>query len=176
MQKGLALKHGRELTRHTTKQSLNGGGVADKSGGSLGVRGRNAAHGSQQIVGDPLDKVARVLGLNLDHLVVDVLHRHVSAKLDSRSQIATVARIASSHHVAGIKHGLREGRNRLVGVSLVFAARKRGSSNQEKMQTSKGNQVNGQLAQISIQLTGKAQRASHTTHHTRNQRIQIGIA
>lgn len=175
MQKGLALKHGRKLVRNTTKQSLNGGRVADEGGGSLGVGGSNAANRRQQVVGDPFHEMARVLGLNFDHFVIDVLHRHISAKLDGGSQVAAVARVAGSHHVARIKHGLSKRRNGLVGVALVVTARQGGSADQEKVQTSKRNQVHGKLAQVSVQLTRKTQRAGHTTHHTRHKRIQIGI-
>ena len=45
-------------------------------------------------------------GLDFDHFVVNVLHGHISAKLNSSGQIATVTGIACRHHVAGIKHGL----------------------------------------------------------------------
>jgi len=70
MKESLATEHGRELLRHTLEQLLDGGAVADESGGHLETSRRDVADRRLDVVRDPLDEVAAVLILHVQHLLV----------------------------------------------------------------------------------------------------------
>ena len=63
---------------------LDGRGVSEEGCGHGHVLGRDVAHGRLDVVGDPLDEVAGHLGLVLQHLVLHLLHRHLSPELELR--------------------------------------------------------------------------------------------
>ncbi len=73
VKEGLAAEHGGELLRDALEEFLDGCGVADERGGHLESAGRNVADGRLHVVRDPLDEVAAVLVLNVQHLLVDFL-------------------------------------------------------------------------------------------------------
>ena len=66
----LATEHGSKLLRDTLEQLLDGGGVTDEGGGHLETARWDVADGGLDVVGDPLHKVAAVLVLNIQHLLV----------------------------------------------------------------------------------------------------------
>lgn len=75
MQEGLLPEHGRELITDTLEQFLNGGRVANEGDSHLGSARSNVALSGQDVVGDPLDEVGRVLILDVLHLLLDLFHR-----------------------------------------------------------------------------------------------------
>ena len=76
VEEGLAPEHGGELLGDPLEELLDGGGVADEGGGHLETPGRDVADGSLDVVGDPLHKVGGVLVLDVEHLLVHLLHGH----------------------------------------------------------------------------------------------------
>ena len=72
VQEGLATEHGRELLRDTLEQLLDGGAVADEGGRHLEATWRDVADSRLDVVRDPLDEVAAVLVLHVQHLLVDL--------------------------------------------------------------------------------------------------------
>ena len=70
VEEGLAPEHGGELLGDPLEQLLDGGGVADEGGGHLEAPWWDVADSSLDIVGDPLDEVAAVLVLDVQHLLV----------------------------------------------------------------------------------------------------------
>ena len=76
MKESLPSKHGGELLRDPLEQLLDGGGVSNEGGGHLESTGRDIADGRLYVVRDPFDEVAAVLILDVQHLLVNFLHRH----------------------------------------------------------------------------------------------------
>ncbi len=111
MQEGLAFEHSRELLRNALEELLDGGAVADKSGGHLKSPGGDVAHRDFNVVGDPLDEIAAVLVLDGQHLLVNFLHRHGAAENGGHREVSPMPWVASSHHVLGVKHLLSEFRH-----------------------------------------------------------------
>ncbi|KFO06580.1 hypothetical protein N312_00012, partial [Balearica regulorum gibbericeps] len=78
VQESLAPEHGRELLRDPLEELLNSRAVADEGGGHLEAARGDVADGRLHIVGDPLHKVAAVLVLHVEHLLVHLLHGHAA--------------------------------------------------------------------------------------------------
>ena len=72
MDEGPAPEHGRELLGDALEHLLDGRVVTEKGGGHLETARRDVAHGSLDVVRDPLDEVAAVLVLDVHHLLVDL--------------------------------------------------------------------------------------------------------
>merc|ERR1712096_358029 len=68
-------EHGGELLGDPLEQLLDGGGVPDEGGGHLQSSWRNVADSRLDVVRDPLHEVGRVFVLNIEHLLVHLLHR-----------------------------------------------------------------------------------------------------
>ena len=83
MEEGLPPEHGSELLGDPLEELLYGGRVADEGGGHLETSGGNVADGSLDIVGDPLHKVCTVLVLDVQHLLVNLLHGHATTENSS---------------------------------------------------------------------------------------------
>ena len=54
--------------------------VSDEGGGHLETPGWNVADGGLDVVGDPFNEVGRVLVLDVQHLLIDLLHGHATAE------------------------------------------------------------------------------------------------
>lgn len=80
MQERLPLEHGRELVADTLEELLNGGRVTEEGNSHLETPGRNVTLSGEDIVGNPLHEVCRVLVLNVLHLLLNLLHRHLSTE------------------------------------------------------------------------------------------------
>merc|ERR1712192_176461 len=104
VEESLAPEHRSELLRNSLEQLLDGSGVADEGSSHLETPGWDVTDGSLDIVGDPLNKVAAVLVLDVQHLLVHLLHGHASAEHSSNSEVTSVSWVAGGHHVLGVKH------------------------------------------------------------------------
>ena len=87
MQESLAPEHGSELLGDALEELLDGGGVADEGGSHLQTTGWDVADGSLDVVGDPLDEVGGVLVLDVEHLLVDLLHGHAASEHGGDCQV-----------------------------------------------------------------------------------------
>ncbi len=74
MQERLTLEHGTELRVDTLEELLDSRGVAQERDSHLQAARGNVTLGRLNIVGNPLDKVGRVLVLDVLHLLFDLLH------------------------------------------------------------------------------------------------------
>ena len=104
MEESLPSEHGCELLRDSLEKLLDGGGVTDEGGGHLETSGRNVANSDLDIVGDPLDEVAAVLVLDIEHLFVHLLHGHPSSEYCGHGEVPSVSWVAGGHHVLGVEH------------------------------------------------------------------------
>ena len=168
MEESLTPEHSGELLRHTFEQLLDGGAVSDEGGGHLQTTWWDVTYSGLDVVGDPFNEVAAVLVLYVEHLLIDLLHGHTSTEHGSYCEIATVAGIASSHHVLGIEHLLGELGYGKRTVLLAAAGGEGSETWHEEVETGEGHHVDSQFPQISIQLAGESQACGDTRHGSRD--------
>lgn len=90
-------------------------------------------------------------------------------------QVATVAEVRGSHHVLGVEHLLGELGNG-DGTERVGATAGQGSkADHEEVQTREWHHVDGQLAQVRVQLTGETQGDGDARHDSRHQVVQVAV-
>jgi hypothetical protein len=134
VEEGLAAEHDAELVRHALEQLLDGRRVANERHRHLEAARRNVAVRRLHVVGDPLDKVARVLRLHRLHLVLDLLHRHLAAEVRRHRQVAAVLGVRGGHHVLAVEHLRRQLRHRHGAVLLAAARREGRKADHEEVQ------------------------------------------
>jgi hypothetical protein len=173
VQERLAAEHAGELLRHTLEHLLDGGAVADEVDGHLETFRGDVADGGLDVVGDPFNEVGRVLVLNVEHLLINLLGGHATTEHGSGGEVAAVAGIGGAHHVLGVEHLLRQLGHSQGTVLLRATRRQRGKANHEEVETGEGNQVHGELAQVGVQLTGEAEGACDTAHNGRNEMVEV---
>merc|ERR1712142_509008 len=175
MQESLAPEHSCELLRDTLEQLLDSGGVANEGGGHLQATRRNVTHSNLDVVGDPFDEVGGVLVLDVEHLLVDLLHGHASSEDGGNSQVASVTWVTGSHHVLGVEHLLSELRDSKSTVLLAATGSEWSKSWHEQMQTGEGYHVDSQFPQVSIELTREPEASSDTRHGQGHQMVEITV-
>merc|ERR1712176_1230940 len=104
MQEGLTAEHSSEKLGNAFEHLLDSSGVACERHSHLQPLRGNVANAGLDVIRDPLNEVARILVLDIQHLFIDFLGRHAAAEKRSSSQITAMARVSSTHHVLGIKH------------------------------------------------------------------------
>ena len=139
MQERLALEHRSELVAHTTEQLLDRSAVAEEGNSHLEAARRDVALRGEDVVGNPLDEVRRVLVLNVLHLLLDLLHRNLATEDSCYGEVATVPEVRRSHHVLRIEHLLRELRDRDSAVLLAATRGEGREAGQEEVKTGEGN-------------------------------------
>lgn len=175
MEESLSPEHHAELVGNTLEELLDGGRVTNEGDRHLEASRRNVAVSGLDIVGNPLDEVRRVLGLDVLHLVLDLLHRDLTAEVGSDRQVATVARVTGGHHVLGVKHlrgqlGYRDGT-----VLLAAASSERSKANHEEVKTGEGHHVDGQLPQVRVELTREAEAGGDTRHDDGDEVVKVTV-
>ena len=161
VQERLSAEHHGELLTDSLEHLLDGSGVTDERSGHLESLGRNITHGTLDVVGDPLDEVGRVLVLNVEHLLIDLLGGHASSEHARGSEVTSVTGIGGTHHVLGIKLLLSKFWNSQGTVLLGSTAGQWGETNHEKVKTWEWDQVDCQLAQVSVELAREAEADGH---------------
>lgn len=76
MQESFPLEHGGELFGYTFEQLLDGCGVTDERGAHRETARRYVANGCLYVVRNPVDEVAGVFALHIQHLLVHLFHGH----------------------------------------------------------------------------------------------------
>lgn len=93
----------------------------------------------------------------------------------SAGEVAAVAEVGCSHHVLWVVHLLREFRN-ADGTEGVGAARsERRKSNHEEVETWERNHVDGQFAEVRVELSGESERGRNTRHDGRDQMVKVPV-
>mmetsp|Transcript_8066 Transcript_8066/g.14380 ORF Transcript_8066/g.14380 Transcript_8066/m.14380 type:complete len:454 (+) Transcript_8066:282-1643(+) len=171
----LAAEHAGELLRDTLEHLLDSGGVTDKGTRHLETLGGNVTDGGLDVVGDPLNKVARVLVLNVEHLLVNLLGGHAATEEGGGSEVATVAGIGGAHHVLGIEGLLGELGHGEGTVLLGATGGEGGEANHEEVKTGEGDQVHSKLAKIGVKLTREAKAAGAAGHGGAHKVVKVAV-
>ena len=87
MQESLAPEHGSELFGDALEQLLDGSGVSNESGGHFETTRWDVTDGCLDVVWDPFNKVGGVLVLDVEHLLINLLHGHATAENGGNSQV-----------------------------------------------------------------------------------------
>merc|ERR1711994_925197 len=175
MQESLTTEHSSELLGDTLEELLDGCAVANEGGRHLETTWWDVTDSGLDVVGDPFNEVAAVLVLDVEHLLVDLLHGHASTEHGSNGEVTAVTWVASSHHVLGIEHLLGELRNGESTVLLATTRCKRSETRHEKVETREGHHVNSQFTKISIELTWETKTGCDTRHGSRHRMIKITV-
>jgi hypothetical protein len=175
VQESFSAEHACELFRHTFEKLLNGSGVSDECTGHLQSSWWDVTNSGLDVVRDPLDEVGAVLVLDVEHLFINFFHGHASSENDTDCQVSSVTWVASSHHVLGVEHLLGEFRNSQGTVLLRSSGGQWSESRDEEVETWEWNHVDGELSEVSVQLTWESQARGCTGHGGRDEVIQVTI-
>jgi hypothetical protein len=155
---------------------LDGSGVADESDGHLETLGGDITDGGLDVVGDPFNEVRLILVLDVQHLFVDFFGGHATTEHGGSGEVTTVTRIRSTHHVLGVEHLLSEFRDS-EGTVLLRTTRSEGSeTNHEEVETREGDQVDGEFAEVRVELTRETETTSDTRHGGRDEVVEVTIS
>mmetsp|Transcript_14405 Transcript_14405/g.27393 ORF Transcript_14405/g.27393 Transcript_14405/m.27393 type:complete len:280 (+) Transcript_14405:351-1190(+) len=176
VEEGLAPEHERELIRDALPRLLNGSGVPDEDGRHLHARGRDIADGRLEVVRDPLDKIGGVLVDDVKHLVVHLLGGHLAAEHHGAGEVPSVAGIRGAHHVLGVEGLLGQLWDSEDTVVLRGPGSEGRKADEEKVKARERNHVDGQLAQIAVELAREAERARGARDGSRDEVVQVSVA
>ena len=164
MEESLTTEHSGELLGDTLEEFLDGGAVADECGGHLETTWWDVANSGLDVVGDPFNKVAAVLVLDIEKLFIDFLHGHTSTEHGGDGEVSTVTWITGSHHVLGVEHLLGELGYCKSSVLLATAGGEGSEAGHEEVETWEGNHVDSQFAEIGVELTRESETGCDTRH------------
>ena len=153
MEESLSSKHSCELFSDSLEHLLDGSWVSNKCNGHLKSLWWDITNGWFDVIGDPFNKVRRVLILDIEHLFVDFFGWHSSSEESWGSQISSVSWISSTHHILGIKHLLCEFWDCEGSVLLWSSWCEWCKTNHEEVESWEWNQVDSQFSKIWVQLT-----------------------
>ena len=83
--------------------------------------------------------------------------------------------VASSHHVLGVEHLLCQLGHGEGSVLLASSCCQRGKSRHEEVKTGEGDHVDGELAEVGVQLAGEPQTSGDAGHGEGDQVVEVAI-
>merc|ERR1711884_823601 len=164
MQEGLASEHGCEELGDALEHFLDSGRIASESDCHLQSLRRDIADACLDVVWNPLDEVAGILVLDIQHLLIHLLGRHAATEQGGCSQIADIAGVSSTHQDFRIEHLLSQLWDGQRTVLLRSARRQRCEPRHEEVETWEGDQVHCNLTKVTVKLARETQARRHTAH------------
>merc|ERR1719469_882078 len=176
MQEGLAAEHGCKELSHALEHLLNRSGIACEGHRHLQAFRWNVANAHLDIVRNPFHEVARILVLNIQHLLIDLLRGHATPEQASCCQIAAMAGIGGAHHVLRVEHLLCQLRHGQRSVLLRSTRCQWCETRHEEVEARERNEIYSDLPEIAIQLPWEPQACGHATHARTDKVIQIAVS
>lgn len=90
-------------------------------------------------------------------------------------EVASVPGVAGDHHVLGVEHLLGELGHAHGSVRLAAAGRQGREPGHEEMEPGERDHVDGQLAEIGVQLAGEPQARGYAGHGQRHQVVEVAV-
>ena len=175
MEEGLSSEHGGELLTNSLEHLLDGGGVTEEGNGHLESLWWDIANSRLDVVWNPLDEVRRVLVLDVEHLLVNLLGGHSSSEHGGGGEISTVSWVRSAHHILGVEHLLGELWDGESSVLLGASGGEWGETSHEEMESWEWDQVNSELSEIGVKLTWESEAAGDTGKGSRDEMVKITV-
>ncbi len=176
MEECLSSEHCCELLSNSLEHLLDGGGVTKEGNGHLESLWWDIANGGLDVVGNPLDEVRRVLVLDVEHLLIDLLGGHSTSEHGGGGKVSSVSWVRSAHHVLGVEHLLGKLWHSKGSVLLGSSGSEGGESSHEEMESWEGDQVNGELSQVGVELTWESEAASDSGKGGRDEMVEISVS
>merc|ERR1712212_1457048 len=104
MKESFSTEHSSELFADTFEQFLDGCAVSDEGSRHFQSTWWDVADSCLHVVWNPFDEIGAIFVLNIKHLLIDFLHGHTATEHSSNSEVSTMTRITSSHHILCIEH------------------------------------------------------------------------
>ena len=83
--------------------------------------------------------------------------------------------VRGSHHVLSVEHLLSEFGDGDGTVLLTATGGQWGEAGHEEMETGEWDHVDGELAQVGVELTGETERDGDTGHDGRDEVVQVAV-
>merc|ERR1712072_657943 len=175
VEEGLSAEHSGELLSNSLEHLLDGSGVSEEGNGHLETLGWDIADGGLDVVGDPLNEVRGVLVLHVEHLLVNLLGGHAASEEGGGGEVTSVTGVGGAHHVLGIEHLLGELGDGESSVLLGASGGQGGETAHVEMETGEGGQVNSELSEIGVELTGESQAAGEAGEGGGHEMVEITV-
>ena len=175
MEESLSAEHSSELLSDSLEHLLDSGRVTEEGNGHLETLWWDIADSGLDVVWNPFNEVRGVLVLNVEHLLIDLLGGHAATEEGRGSEVTAVSRVGSAHHVLGIEHLLGELGDGKSTVLLGTTGGKGGETHHEEMESWEGHEVNGELSEIRVELTGESEATGDTGKSSRDEMVKITV-
>jgi hypothetical protein len=176
--------HEIELVVNTGESLGDGSGVGNHTDSPLDLSQVTSRDTHRRLVVDstletsraPVDELNGALGLDGGNGGVDVLGDDISTVHETASHVLSVAGVALSHHVGGLKDRAGDLSDRQRLVESLLSRDDRGVRSKHKVDTGVGYQVGLELGDIHVQSTIETEGGSERTDDLSNQTIQVGVS